>query len=90
VIDRWGGELWLAALDQLAPLKQVRTTCILFCVSVPVLSEQMTVAEPIVSQATSCRTSELARVIFCMAKANDTVTLMGKPSGTATTMMMTM
>ena len=43
----------------------------------------------IVSQATSWRTSELARVIFCMARASDTVTLIGKPSGTATTMMMT-
>src|SRR5207248_8713720 len=66
-----------------------RSTCILFWVSVPVLSEQMTVAEPIVSQATSWRTSELARVIFCMASASETVTLIGSPSGTATTMMMT-
>ncbi len=66
-----------------------RSTCILFCVRVPVLSEQMTVAEPIVSQATSWRTSELARVIFCIASASETVTLIGSPSGTATTMMMT-
>ncbi len=73
---------WLAQLN--------RTTCILFCVSVPVLSEQMTVAEPMVSQATSCRTRLLARVILRMARASDTVTLIGSPSGTATTMMMTM
>ncbi len=72
------------------PSQKRRTTCILFCVSVPVLSEQMTVAEPIVSQATSWRTRLLARVIFCMARASDTVTLIGSPSGTATTMMMTM
>ena len=50
----------------------------------------MTVAEPIVSQATSWRTSEFARVILRMARASDTVTLIGNPSGTATTMMMTM
>ena len=50
----------------------------------------MTVAEPIVSQATSWRTSELARVIFRIARASETVTLIGSPSGTATTMMMTM
>ena len=56
----------------------------------PVLSEQMTVAEPIVSQATSWRTRVLARVIFRMARASDTVTLIGSPSGTATTMTMTM
>jgi hypothetical protein len=72
------------------PSQPRRSTRILFCVSVPVLSEQMTVAEPMVSHATSWRTSELARVIFCMARASDTVTLMGRPSGTATTMMITM
>ena len=66
-----------------------RTTVIRFSVRVPVLSEQMTVAEPMVSQATNCRTRLLARVILRMAKASDTVTLMGNPSGTATTMMMT-
>ena len=61
------------------PSQKRRTTCILFCVSVPVLSEQMTVAEPIVSQATSCRTRLLARVIFRIARASDTVTLIGSP-----------
>ncbi len=79
-----------ASRSCVTPSQKRRTTCILFCVSVPVLSEQMTVAEPIVSQATSWRTRLLARVIFCMARASDTVTLIGRPSGTATTMMMTM
>ena len=50
----------------------------------------MTVAEPMVSVATSCRTSAFARVIFRMARASDTVTDIGSPSGTATTMTMTM
>ena len=50
----------------------------------------MTVAEPMVSQATSCRTSAFSRVMRRMARASDTVTLIGSPSGTATTMMMTM
>ena len=72
------------------PSSPSRATVIRFCVSVPVLSEQMTVAEPIVSVPTSWRTSALARVIFCIASASDTVTLIGSPSGTATTMMMTM
>ena len=72
------------------PPSRRATTCIRFCVSVPVLSEQITVAEPIVSQATSWRTSAFARVIFRIARASDTVTLIGSPSGTATTMMMTM
>ena len=44
------------AVVHLTVPEQRAPTCILFCVSVPVLSEQMTVAEPIVSQATSCRT----------------------------------
>ena len=59
----------------------MRSTCILFCVSVPVLSEQITVAEPIVSHATSCRTSELARVIFCIASASDTIQITSPADG---------
>ena len=50
---------------------------------------QMMVADPIVSHATSCRTREFARVIFRIDSASDTVTLMGSPSGTATTTMIT-
>ncbi len=61
-----------------------------FSVNVPVLSVQMTVAEPIVSQATSCRTRLLARVMRRTARARQTVTHIGSPSGTATTMMITM
>jgi len=72
------------------PCQLRRTTCIRFCVSVPVLSEQMTVAEPIVSHATSCRTRAFSRVMRRIARASDTVTLIGSPSGTATTMTMTM
>jgi hypothetical protein len=79
-----------AARSRTAPPTPTRTTRILFWVRVPVLSEQMTVADPIVSQATSCLTSELARVIFRIARASETVTLIGSPSGTATTTMMTM
>ncbi len=79
-----------ATVSWVSPPTPTRDTVILFCVSVPVLSEQMTVADPIVSVATSWRTRALARVIFRMARASDTVTLIGSPSGTATTTMMTM
>ena len=71
-------------------LVMILHTDILFCVIVPVLSEQITVADPMVSHATNCLTRDFALVIFRMARANEIVTLMGNPSGTATTMMMTM
>ena len=61
------------------------TTSIWFLVSVPVLSVQMVVAEPMVSQAIRRRTRQFARVIFRMASESESATLIGRPSGTAAT-----
>ena len=46
------------------PPNQASVTVILLVVSVPVLSLQMVVAPPIVSQALRCRTRLLSRYIF--------------------------
>ena len=56
-------------------------------VSVPVLSLQIVVAPPIVSQASSTLTKLLSFIIFIMEYASEMVTARGRPSGTATTMM---
>jgi len=56
----------------------------------PVLSEQITVVEPTVSQATSWRTRQLARVILRHGQASDTVDAHGQAFRTATTTMITM
>ena len=64
-------------------------TVMRFSVSVPVLSVQITVTAPIVSEACNLRTKLLLlsmRRIFS-AKAN--VTAMGNPSGTAITISVT-
>ena len=60
-----------------------------FCVSVPVLSVQMVVMAPIVSQACILRTRLLVESMRRMFNARLSVTLMGRPSGTATTMRVT-
>eukprot|EP00897_Mesotaenium_endlicherianum_P006364 jgi/Mesen1/5756/ME000292S04843 len=67
----------------------VVTTVILLAVSVPVLSLQMVVADPMVSHAASLRTRALSAIMRFMAKASVSVTARGSPSGTATTMMVT-
>ena len=56
-----------------------------FCVRVPVLSVQITVVAPMVSQACILRTRLLVCSIRRMLRASDSVTLMGSPSGTAIT-----
>jgi hypothetical protein len=53
------------------------------------LSEQMAVALPIVSQARNTLTRLFSFSIFVVAKAKANVTARGRPSGTATTMMVT-
>ena len=58
---------------------------ILFKVKVPVLSEQMLFAPPIVSQAYILRTKFWSSNIFWTDKAKDIVTDNGNPSGIATT-----
>ncbi len=58
-------------------------TVISFCVSVPVLSEQITVAEPRVSTEASRRISAWRLIISRMPSARLMVTTAGSPSGTA-------
>ena len=52
-----------------------------FSVSVPVLSEQMTVTEPRVSTAGSLRIRAFRRSMRCAPKARAMVTTAGKPLG---------
>lgn len=63
------------------------TTVILLVVRVPVLSEHTVVALPIVSQARRTRTRLFSLSMRVVAKARASVTASGRPSGTATTMM---
>ena len=58
-----------------------------FCVSVPVLSQQITVVEPSVSTAGRWRTRALRRAMRCVAIASESVTVGASPSGTFATMM---
>ena len=69
--------------------KLLSYTCILFCVSVPVLSVHITVAAPIVSQACILRTRLFALSMRFMLSARLNVTDIGNPSGTETTMSVT-
>jgi len=64
---------------------QYRTRVILFCVRVPVLSEHIIEAPPIVSHAAIFRTRLLSFNILLVEYASDKVTDNGKPSGIATT-----
>jgi hypothetical protein len=57
----------------------------LFIVRVPVLSEQMLLAPPIVSQASIFLTKLLSVSICLTETANERVTDRGNPSGIATT-----
>jgi hypothetical protein len=60
-------------------------TVISFFVSVPVLSDAMTVAEPSVSTAARCRTMALRLAMRCTPMESTAVTTAGRPSGTAAT-----
>ena len=60
-------------------------TVISFFVSVPVLSEAMTLAEPSVSTAARCRTIAFRRAMRCTPIESTAVTTAGSPSGTAAT-----
>mmetsp|Transcript_1868 Transcript_1868/g.3026 ORF Transcript_1868/g.3026 Transcript_1868/m.3026 type:complete len:248 (+) Transcript_1868:694-1437(+) len=71
------------------PYKWHLDTLILLVVNVPVLSEQMVVAFPMVSHADKWRTKFLSISIFFIEYANEIVTANGNPSGTATTTMVT-
>ena len=60
-------------------------TVILFCVKVPVLSVQISLAFPIVSEACNFLTRLCYLAIAPTEKASEMVTARGSPSGTATT-----
>mmetsp|Transcript_1332 Transcript_1332/g.3650 ORF Transcript_1332/g.3650 Transcript_1332/m.3650 type:complete len:223 (-) Transcript_1332:626-1294(-) len=60
-----------------------------FCVSVPVLSALSCVALPMVSHASSLRTRFMSSIILRMANASPSVMASGRPSGMATTTMVT-
>jgi hypothetical protein len=60
-------------------------TVISFLVSVPVLSEAMTVAEPSVSTAARWRTMAFRLAMRCTPRERTAVTTAGRPSGTAAT-----
>jgi hypothetical protein len=60
-------------------------TVISFFVSVPVLSEAITFAEPSVSTAARWRTMAFRFAIRCTPSESTVVTTAGKPSGTAAT-----
>ncbi len=62
-----------------------RTAVISFLVSVPVLSEQITVTEPRVSTAGSRRTMAWLRAMTRVPMASTMVTIAGNPSGMAAT-----
>uniref|UniRef100_A0A0A9CWF7 ACA6 n=1 Tax=Arundo donax TaxID=35708 RepID=A0A0A9CWF7_ARUDO len=70
-------------------LIQTLSTIMWLVVKVPVLSVQMQLAEPMVSHAARCLTSALSFINFFMANARLRVTASGRPSGTATTMIVT-
>lgn len=72
-----------------SPSAKTRTTDIKFLVSVPVLSEQMLSAPPMVSQACKYLTKLFYYFIFPTLYANAIVTARGNPYGTATTIILT-
>ena len=53
------------------PANQPATTVMRFSVSVPVLSEQIVVAPPMVSQAASTRTKLASRIILRMLQKEE-------------------
>ena len=57
----------------------------MFCVRVPVLSEQITSVPPKVSTAGNLRTKARRSAIFCVPNARIIVEIAGKPSGRAAT-----
>ena len=69
------------------PARYARRTVMRLVVSVPVLSEQMVVAEPMVSHASMCLTMQLSSCMRRTEKESESVTARGSPSGTATTRM---
>jgi len=67
------------------PSAHTCVTVILFCVIVPVLSEQIIEAQPSVSTAGSFLTMDFCFIIRCTPRESATVTIAGSPSGIAAT-----
>jgi hypothetical protein len=68
-----------------SPPNHAFVTVMRFSVNVPVLSEQMSVALPIVSHAANTRIKLLSFNILRVEYAREMVTAKGRPSGMATT-----
>mmetsp|Transcript_24053 Transcript_24053/g.60441 ORF Transcript_24053/g.60441 Transcript_24053/m.60441 type:complete len:210 (-) Transcript_24053:1344-1973(-) len=83
------GRATLSRLEKMREPQNTLTTVILDVVRVPVLSLQIVVADPMVSHADRCRTRFWSLSIFLTLKARAMVTARGRPSGTATTKMVT-
>jgi hypothetical protein len=73
----------------MSPPNHAFVTVMRFSVNVPVLSEQMSVALPIVSHAANTRIKLLSFNIFRVEYAREMVTAKGRPSGIATTIIVT-
>mmetsp|Transcript_12652 Transcript_12652/g.39927 ORF Transcript_12652/g.39927 Transcript_12652/m.39927 type:complete len:247 (+) Transcript_12652:2351-3091(+) len=76
-----------AGVQWMAPSYQQCCTVMRFWVSVPVLSEAITVVEPRVSTASRFLTSTFLACMRLAVRARDTVTVARRPSGTLATMM---
>ena len=79
----------LAARAASASSPQCSTTVILFCVSVPVLSEHITCAQPSVSTAVRRRMTALRLDMLVTPMESTTVTTAASPSGMAATARLT-
>jgi len=75
--------------SRIASFQNIFFTVILFCVSVPVLSEHITVALPNVSTAGNLFTIAFFFTIFCTPIASTIVETAAKPSGIAATAKLT-
>ena len=74
-----------SAIGAVFPSTYKCVTVILFCVKVPVLSEQMTVALPSASTEGSVRMMALRFTMRCTLMASTMVEMAGNPSGIAAT-----
>lgn len=74
----------LGRSPHIRPANQPETTVMRFSVNVPVLSEQMAVAPPIVSHAANTRTKLLSRIIFCAMARSEDQSMAGRGAGQLT------
>ena len=79
----------MAVASRCSSLPAHSVTVMRFCVSVPVLSEQMTCAQPSVSTAVSRRMTAPRRLIFVTPMDSTIVTTAASPSGMAATARLT-